>query len=39
MNLINLKIALRSLFKNKLLTFLNIAGLATGLAVAIVIRY
>ena len=37
MNLINLKIAFRSLLKNKLLTFLNIAGLATGLAVAIVI--
>ena len=37
MNLINLKTAFRNIRKNKLLSFLNIAGLGTGLAVAIII--
>lgn len=33
----NLKIALRNLFKNRLFSFINIGGLAIGMAVAIVI--
>jgi len=37
MNLINLKTAFRNLLKNKLLSLLNILGLGTGLAVAILI--
>ena len=37
MNFLNLKTAFRNLLKNKLLSFLNIAGLGAGLTAAILI--